>query len=119
MAELLNTSITNIPTTNNHLESFNSHFKDTYIKQFQRGGSQVRVNTLCISLISFITPNLIRKRNLQQKFDEELQSRKSHFGILQYKLITNNMLILRKMKLKIMLQKEYFLLEEFKNMSIQ
>ncbi|PKK70127.1 hypothetical protein RhiirC2_780101 [Rhizophagus irregularis] len=79
-AELLNTSITNIPTTNNHLESFNSHFKDTYIKQFQRGGSQVRVDTLCISLISFITPNLIRKRNLQQKFDEELQSRKSHFA---------------------------------------
>src|SRR5437763_10089590 len=79
--ELLNVSITNIPTTNNHLKSFNSHFKDTYIKQFQRGGSQVRVDTLCISLISFITPNLIRRCNLQQKLDKELQNRKSYFGI--------------------------------------
>ncbi|RGB25356.1 hypothetical protein C1646_771871 [Rhizophagus diaphanus] len=61
--------------------SFNSHFKDTYIKQFQRDRSQVRVNTLCISLISFITSNLIQKCNLQQKFNEELQSKKSYFGI--------------------------------------
>jgi len=36
---------------------------------------------LCISLISFITPNLIRRRNLQQKLDKELQNRKSYFGI--------------------------------------
>jgi hypothetical protein len=63
------------------LESFNSHFKDTYIKQFQIDGLQVKVDTLCISFISFITPNLIQKCNLQQKFDKEFQSRKSHFGI--------------------------------------
>ena len=36
---------------------------------------------MCISLISFITPNLIRRRNLQQKLDKELQNRKSYFGI--------------------------------------
>ena len=56
---ILNMPIDHIPTTNNHLESFNSHFKDVYIKQFQRGRSQFRVDTLCVSLISFITPNLI------------------------------------------------------------
>ena len=33
-ATILNTNINNISTTNNHLESFNSHFKETYIKQF-------------------------------------------------------------------------------------
>ena len=49
--------------------------------QFQRNASQVRVNTLCISLISFITPNLIWKCNLQQKFEEELQNKKSCLGI--------------------------------------
>ena len=56
---ILNTPIDHIPTTNNHLESFNSHFKDVYIKQFQRGGLQLRVDTLCISLISFITHTAI------------------------------------------------------------
>lgn len=71
--------IDHIPTTNNHLESFNSHFKDVYIKQFQRGGSQLRVDTLCVSLISFITPNLIRWHNLQQRLNEELQNRRSYF----------------------------------------
>ena len=39
--------------------------------------------------------------------------------ILQYKKITNNMLILKKMLLRIMLQKESFLLVEFKIMNIQ
>jgi hypothetical protein len=57
--------IANISTTNNHLKSFNSHFKNMYIKQFQRDRLQVKVDTLCISLISFIMLNLIQKCNLQ------------------------------------------------------
>ena len=78
-AMILNTPIDHIPITNNYLESFNSHFKDVYIKQFQRGGSQFRVDTLYISLISFITPNLIWRRNLQQRLNEELQNKRSYF----------------------------------------
>jgi hypothetical protein len=78
-AIILNTNINNIPTTNNHLESFNSHFKETYIKQFQREGSSIRVDTLCVSLILYITPNLIRKRKLQQQLENELFQRKNQY----------------------------------------
>ncbi|RGB41357.1 hypothetical protein C1646_752155 [Rhizophagus diaphanus] len=75
---ILNTNINNIPT-NNHLESFNSHFKETYIKQFQRGGSLLHVDTLCACLVLYITPNLIRKRKLQQQLENELSQRKNQY----------------------------------------
>lgn len=91
---ILNTNINNIPTTNNHLESFNSHFKETYIKQFQRGGSLLRVDTLCVCLVLYITPNLIRKRILQQQLENELSQRKNQYSSddqkLNYQTIKEN-----------------------------
>ena len=39
----------------------------------------MRVDTLCVCLILYITPNLIRKRKLQQQLEDELFQRKNQY----------------------------------------
>jgi hypothetical protein len=73
----LNVDRSFILTTNNHLESFNSHLKDSYLHEFQRNNTQLRVDTLIVCLVKFITPNLIRRRKLQSQLDSEIKKRKS------------------------------------------
>ena len=80
-AKILNVDRSFIPTTNNHLESFNSHLKDSYLREFQRNNTQLRVDTLIVCLVKFITPNLIRRRKLQSQLDSEIKKRNSHLDL--------------------------------------
>jgi hypothetical protein len=80
-AKILNVNRSFIPTTNNHLESFNSHLKDSYLHEFQRNKAQLRVDTLIMCLVKFITPNLIRRRKLQLQLDSEIKQRNSHLDL--------------------------------------
>lgn len=80
-AKILSVDRSFIPTTNNHLESFNSHLKDSYLREFQRNKTQLRVDTLIMCLVKFIIPNLIRRRKLQSQLDNEIKKRNNQLNL--------------------------------------
>ncbi|PKY26541.1 hypothetical protein RhiirB3_528655 [Rhizophagus irregularis] len=65
VVNLLQISLYQIPTTNNHLESFNSELKVHQLQKFQNNGHLLRFDFLSAILIKSITPNILLKRNLK------------------------------------------------------
>ena len=75
-AKILNVNRSFILTTNNHLESFNSHLKDFYLREFQRNNIQLRVDTLIVYLVKFtIISNFIRRCKLQSQLNSEIKKK--------------------------------------------
>ena len=66
VADDLKISINQLPTTNNLLESFNSHLKSSHLSRFQRNGCSLRVDVLAVLLVKYIAPNIILRRKLQR-----------------------------------------------------
>ncbi|CAB5191979.1 unnamed protein product [Rhizophagus irregularis] len=74
-ANLLQVPLEKIPTTNNHLESFNSELKVCQLKKYQNNGHLLRFDILSVILIKNITPNILLKRNLKHELQIQLKER--------------------------------------------
>ncbi|CAG8688973.1 899_t:CDS:2, partial [Ambispora gerdemannii] len=69
-----------LPTTNNHLESFNNTLKSIHLTQYQHQGRRLRVDSLVVCLIKFIIPDVLLKRKLNHRLAEQLQERKEKYS---------------------------------------
>ncbi len=74
-ARIIGVSIHQIPTTNNHLEGFNSAFKEIYLKKHQNRGHRLRLDVFAITLVKHIIPNIMLGRELSAKLALQLQER--------------------------------------------
>jgi hypothetical protein len=74
-ADLLQVPLEQIPTTNNHLESFNSELKVHQLQKYQNNGHLLRFDFLSVILVKSITPNILLKRTLKSKLQIQLKER--------------------------------------------
>jgi hypothetical protein len=70
VAERIGCPVAAIPTTTNHLESFNGVLKGKYIKGWKRSGRRLRADVLISVLVTKIVPAIFRKKRVQDEAEE-------------------------------------------------
>jgi hypothetical protein len=78
-ANILEVSPEKIPTTNNHLESFNNLLKTHQLHKYQNNNHLLRMDILGVVLIKSITPNILLKRTLKKRLNKQLTERYQNY----------------------------------------
>lgn len=70
VADRIGCPVSTIPTTTNHLESFNGVLKGKYIKGWKKSGRRLRADLLISVLVTKIAPAIFQKKRVHDEAEE-------------------------------------------------